>query len=214
VPNPGKIICIGKNYKEHAHETGSDIPTTPILFVRFAASLIAHGKPIIRPKVSDRLDWEGELAVVIGRRCRHVDPAQALDVVAGYSLFNDVTVRDYQKRGEQWTAGKNFEGTGPFGPYLVLRDEVPNPQHLELQTLVNGEVVQQANTSLMIFDIATQIAHITEFTWLEPGDVIMTGTPGGVGNARTPQWFLKPGDRVRVEISGVGALENPVVDEG
>jgi 2-keto-4-pentenoate hydratase/2-oxohepta-3-ene-1,7-dioic acid hydratase in catechol pathway len=213
IPHPGKFLCVGRNYKEHAEETGSAAPTTPVLFARYATSLVAAGQPVIRPKVSDQLDWEGELAVIIGRRCRHVAPERALEMVAGYSLFNDVSVRDYQYRGQQFTAGKNFEGSGPFGPYLVTKDEVPDPHMLDLETTVNGERMQQSNTSKMIFDIPTLIAHITEWTILEPGDVIATGTPSGVGFARKPPRFLKAGDTVSVTITNVGTLMNPVIDE-
>jgi 2-keto-4-pentenoate hydratase/2-oxohepta-3-ene-1,7-dioic acid hydratase in catechol pathway len=213
VTDPAKIICIGRNYKEHAEEAGQELPKLPIFFTRFAATLVAHGEPIVRPRVSEQLDWEGELAVVIGERCRYVTAEKAFEVVAGYSIFNDVTVRDYQRRVPQWTAGKNFVSTGPFGPNLVTADEVGDPQSLDLRVSVNGETVQSANTEQMIFDIATQIAHITEFVELEPGDVVVTGTPSGVGFVREPPRFLRPGDVVRVEIDGLGALENPVIDD-
>lgn len=214
VPHPGKFLCVGRNYKEHAEEAGNAVPTTPILFARYATSLVAAGQPVIRPKVSDQLDWEGELAVIIGRRCRHVTPERALDMVAGYSIFNDVSVRDYQFRGQQYTAGKNFEGSGPFGPYLITKDEVPAPHSLDLVTTVNGETVQQSNTSKMIFDIPALIAHITEWITLEPGDALATGTPSGVGFARKPPRFLTAGDTVSVTITAVGTLTNPVIDEG
>ncbi len=213
LPNAGKFLCVGRNYKEHIEESARPMPEVPVLFARFADSLVGHRQPMVRPVVSERLDWEGELAIVIGKHCRHVARSEALDVVAGYSIFNDGSVRDYQARGVQWTAGKNFWHTGPFGPYLVTADEVGDAQSLSLTTRINGEQVQHANTSSMLFDIATLIAHITEWLPLEPGDVIATGTPSGIGNARTPPRYLKPGDLVTVEIERLGTLENLVADE-
>jgi 2-keto-4-pentenoate hydratase/2-oxohepta-3-ene-1,7-dioic acid hydratase in catechol pathway len=213
VPAPPKIVCVARNYAEHAREAGLAVSEIPILFPRFAASLVAPGAPILRPKVSDQLDWEGELAVVIGRGGRHISRADALAHVAGYSIFNDVTVRDYQFRVSQYTAGKNFTASGPFGPHLVTADEVDDPGALELVTEVGGEEMQRASTSDMIFDVPFLVEHISEFIALEPGDVIATGTPAGVGFKREPPRFLVPGDVVRVSISGLGVLENPVEDE-
>jgi len=214
VPRPPKIICVGRNFAEHAREAGLPVSEIPIIFARFPATLVAHGDPVVRPTVSEQLDWEGELAVVIGKPGRHVPRAKAMEHVAGYSVFNDVTVRDYQFRITQYTAGKNFSDSGPFGPHLVLTDEVPDPHVLDITTEINDEVVQRGNTSDMIFDVPTIIEHISEFIALEAGDVIPMGTPSGVGFKRTPPRFLVPGDVVRVTVASVGALENPVVDEG
>lgn len=213
VPRPPKIVCVARNYAEHAKEAGLQVSEIPILFPRFAATLVAHGQPVVRPTVSDQLDWEGELAIVIGKAGRHISKADAMDHVAGYSVFNDLTIRDYQFRVTQYTAGKNFSRSGPFGPFLVLKDEVEDPHVLDITTEINGEVVQHANTSDMIFDVPTIVEHISEFIELEAGDVIPTGTPSGVGFKRTPPRFLVPGDVVRVTVSGVGVLENPVVAE-
>jgi 2-keto-4-pentenoate hydratase/2-oxohepta-3-ene-1,7-dioic acid hydratase in catechol pathway len=213
VPRPPKIVCVARNYAEHAAEVGFELPTIPILFARFHVTLVAPGDPIVRPAVSEQLDWEGELAVIIGRGGRHITRNDALQHVAGYSIFNDVTVRDFQFRVPQYTAGKNFSASGPFGPWLTLTDEVPDPQALENVTEVNGVEKQRASTADMIFDVATLIEHISEFVELEPGDVIATGSPAGVGFKRDPPEFLRPGDICRVAISGLGALENPVVAE-
>jgi 2-keto-4-pentenoate hydratase/2-oxohepta-3-ene-1,7-dioic acid hydratase in catechol pathway len=213
VPNPPKFLCVGRNYYEHVEEGRQDTPDVPVLFTRFASSLVGNREPIVRPHVSTQLDWEGELAIVIGKPGRHVAPDRALELVAGYTIFNDGSVRDYQARGVQWTAGKNFWRTGPFGPWLVTADEVPDPHALELRTFVNGEQVQGASTSQLIFDIPALIAHVSEWLPLEPGDVIATGTPSGVGLYSDPQRFLAAGDSVAVEIERLGRLENPVVDE-
>jgi 2-keto-4-pentenoate hydratase/2-oxohepta-3-ene-1,7-dioic acid hydratase in catechol pathway len=211
--NPPKIVCVARNYAEHAREAGLQVSEIPILFARFSATLVAHGEAILRPTVSEQLDWEGELAVVIGRGGRHISKDDALAHVAGYSIFNDVTVRDYQFRVTQYTAGKNFSASGPFGPYLVSADEVADPQALEIVTEVSGVEMQRASTADMIFDVATLIEHISEFVELEPGDVIATGTPAGVGFKREPPRFLVPGDVVRISITSLGSLENPVEDE-
>lgn len=213
VPRPPKIICVARNYGEHAKEAGLEISEIPILFARFAETLVAPGRPIVRPTVSQQLDWEGELAVIIGKRGRHIKAADAMEHVAGYSLFNDATVRDYQFRVTQYTGGKNFSDSGPFGPYLVLQDEVPDPHDLDLSTTINGETVQHANTSDMIFDIPAIVEHISEFVALEAGDVIPMGTPAGVGFKRNPPRFLVPGDVVAVTIPELGTLSNPVVAE-
>ncbi len=211
---PGKFLCIGRNYKEHAEEMGGSVPTYPVVFTRFASSLVGHEAPMVRPHVSHEFDYEGELVVVIGRRGRHISRKAALDHVAGYSIFNDGSLRDYQTRTSQYTMGKNFDGTGAFGPAFVTADEVPpGAEGLWLETRVNGVVMQRASTDAMIFDIRTIVATISEVMTLEPGDVIATGTPSGVGKARTPPVFLTPGDVCEVEITGLGTLRNPVVQE-
>ena len=213
-PTPPKIICVGLNYRDHSQESGFKQPDYPTLFTRFATSLVGHDAPVVRPKVSDKFDYEGELVAVIGAGGRHISHARALDHVAGYSLFNDVSVRDYQFKSPQWTIGKNFDGTGPFGPVFVTADELPaGAKGLRLQTRLNGQIMQDANTDDMVFDVATLIAIISEAITLESGDVIVTGTPSGVGQARKPPVFMKAGDRVEVEIEKIGVLSNPVVDE-
>ena len=213
VPRPGKVVCVARNYSAHAKEAGRDLSEIPILFARFPQTLIAAGDPIVRPVISDQLDWEGELAVVIGAGGRAIPRSGALAHVAGYSIFNDVTVRDFQFRTPQYTAGKNFNSSGPFGPVLALVDEVQNPAQLELTTEINGERVQHGHTGDMLFDVATIVSHVSEFIELEPGDVIAMGTPSGVGFTRTPPRFLRPGDSVSVSITGLGTLTNPVIDE-
>jgi 2-keto-4-pentenoate hydratase/2-oxohepta-3-ene-1,7-dioic acid hydratase in catechol pathway len=215
VVSPPKIICVGRNYAEHAKEAGMEISPIPILFARFANTLVADGKPVVVPAVSDSLDWEGELAVIIGKstKGKRITKAEAMDYVFGYSLFNDVTVRDYQFRISQYTAGKNFRSSGPFGPTIVTADEIPDPHNLQLRTLLNGKVEQDANTASMIFDIPTILEHIADFIDLEPGDVIPTGTPAGVGFKRKPPVFLRDGDTVTVEIPEIGQLISPVVKE-
>lgn len=213
IPVPPKIICVGRNYGKHAEEAGRPISEIPIIFARFAKTLVAPGDNVVVPHVSHQLDWEGELAVIIGKPGRYISRQNALDHVAGYSIFNDVTVRDYQFRITQYTAGKNFSHTGPFGPYLVLRDEITDPHALQITTTLNGEVVQSDNTSEMLFDIPAIIEHLSEFIDLEPGDVIPMGTPAGVGFTRKPPRFLRNGDVITVEIEGLGTLSNPVVDE-
>lgn len=214
IPRPGKIICVGRNFKAHAEEAGRELAEYPIMFPKFGTALIGAGDPIVRPRVSDQLDWEGELAVVIGSMSRHVSRADAMSKVFGYTLFNDVTVRDYQFRSTQYVAGKNFDTSGPLGPYLVLTDELSDPHDVSLTTTVNGDVKQQGSTRDFIFDIGTMIEIISEWTTLEPGDVIAMGTPAGVGFVRKPPEFLKHGDVVAVTGSGpLGTLENPVIDE-
>jgi 2-keto-4-pentenoate hydratase/2-oxohepta-3-ene-1,7-dioic acid hydratase in catechol pathway len=213
IGNPGKIICVGLNYKAHREETGRKPTDQPALFVRFPESQTAHNGPLIRSKASDMLDYEGELAVIIGKTGRHVKKADALSIIAGYSCYNDGSVRDWQNHTLQWTAGKNFMKTGAFGPWLVTTDEIPDPTALELTTRLNGNVMQNSSTDLLIFDIPTLIEYITTFTVLEPGDVISTGTPGGVGFKRDPQVFMKPGDKVEIEISKIGILANDIVSE-
>jgi acylpyruvate hydrolase len=214
VPRPGKIICLGLNYYDHAKEGGREKPSYPWFFFRGATSLIADGESGIRPRVSDRLDYEAELAVVIGKAGRHVPEARALDLVFGYTCFNDISVRDYQKRTPQWTIGKNFDGTGAFGPHLVTADELPlGAAGLGIRCRLNGTAMQDANTEMMIWGVADTIALLTECLTLEPGDVIAMGTPAGVGQARTPPVWMKDGDHVEVEIDGIGVLSNPIRDE-
>lgn len=214
VPRPGKIICVGLNYADHAAESPYDAPTYPTLFPRFTTSLIADGDPIIRPRVSHELDFEGELVAVIGTTGRNIPKAKATSHVAAYSIFNDGSVRDFQFKAPQWTVGKNFDDTGAFGPYVVTADELPDgATGLHLETRLNGQVVQSASTSDMLFPVADLISIISEAITLEAGDIIVTGTPAGIGWARTPKLFMKPGDVVEVEIEGIGILRNPIADE-
>ncbi len=211
IARPGKIICIGKNYLDHANETGSEAPPFPIIFAKYANAVIGHGEAIVVPPAVKQPDFEGELGVVIGRRGREIPEADALSFVAGYLPLNDVSARDWQMRTSQWTLGKTPDTFCPMGPALVTADEVPDVQNLVLRTVVSGEVLQRGHTSLMIFSVAHLIADMSLVMTLEPGDVIATGTPSGVGMARTPQRWLRNGDVVRVEIERVGTLENPVV---
>ena len=215
IPDPSKIICVGLNYADHTAESGfAKQPDYPTLFGRFASTLIGHKQPMIRPLVSDQLDYEGEIVAIVGRRGRHVPKDEALDHVAGYSLFNEGSVRDYQFKAPQWTVGKNFDGTGAFGPYFVTADELPpGCKGLRLRTRLNGRVMQDASTDDLVFDVATLIATISQAITLEPGDLIVTGTPSGVGLARKPPLFMKPGDVCEVEADGLGVLVNPVEDE-
>ncbi|CAI8738210.1 acylpyruvate hydrolase [Pseudomonas sp. IT-P74] len=211
---PGKIICVGLNYADHTKESPYAQPDYPTLFPRFNSSLTAHNKPLIRPKISDTLDYEGEMAVVLKSGGRHIPKDQALEHVAGYALFNEGSVRDYQFKSPQWTVGKNFDDTGAFGPDLVTADELPaGGKGLLLETRVNGKVVQSANTNDMLFDVATVISTLSEAVTLQAGDVIVSGTPAGVGFGMNPKVYLKPGDMVEVSIEGIGKLVNPVVDE-
>jgi acylpyruvate hydrolase len=210
---PPKVLCVGRNYADHVEEVGKPIPEHPVIFPRYASTLIGHQAPIIRPWISDQLDWEGELACVIGQRARHVRAEDAYEIVAGYSLFNDVSVRDFQLRGPQYTPGKNFDDSGPFGPALVTSDEVGDPHALDLSVRLNGDLVQAANTGEMIFGIPQLIEDISSWITLEPGDVIVTGSPSGTGHSRRPHRFLVPGDLVQVEIRELGVLENPVQQE-
>jgi 2-keto-4-pentenoate hydratase/2-oxohepta-3-ene-1,7-dioic acid hydratase in catechol pathway len=211
IPNPDKILCVGLNYASHVGEVGRALPTVPSIFSRLHNTLVPHGGDIIRPSASTNFDFEGELAVVIGERCRHVPRAQALSVIAGYTCFLDVSVRDFQKHSV--TAGKNFPGTGPLGPWMVTTDVIPDPQALALVTRLNGAEVQRDTTDHMIFDVATIIEYVSTFTVLEPGDIIATGTPDGVGLGRKPPLWMKAGDKLEVEISGIGTLQVNVVDE-
>jgi 2-keto-4-pentenoate hydratase/2-oxohepta-3-ene-1,7-dioic acid hydratase in catechol pathway len=215
LPEPGKVICLGLNYFDHAREAGRDKPEYPWFFYRGASSLLAHGQPGVLPRISSKLDYEAELAVVIGQRVpRHVTQREALGYVLGYSCLNDMSVRDYQKRTPQWTIGKNFDATGGFGPVLVTADELPpGAAGLRIRGRLNGEVVQDANTSQMIFGVAEIIALLAECLTLDAGDVIIMGTPGGVGQSRTPPLWLRAGDRFEVEIERIGTLLNPIVAE-
>jgi 2-keto-4-pentenoate hydratase/2-oxohepta-3-ene-1,7-dioic acid hydratase in catechol pathway len=213
IPNPDKIICVGVNYRPHIQEMGREVPDYPVVFVRFPGSQTGHGQPVIRPKVSTHFDFEGELAIVIGKPARHVPREEAFGYIAGYCCFMDGSVRDWQKHTMQFTAGKNFEQSGSMGPWLVTRDEIPAPAVLNLTTRVNGEVMQQGAVADLVFDIPALIEYCSTFTELLPGDVIATGTPGGVGAARKPPQWLKEGDQVEVDIPGVGFLSNPVKDE-
>ncbi len=214
LPSPPKIICIGLNYADHSAESGFEVPGYPTVFGRFASSLIGHGAPIVRPPVSEQLDYEGEFVAVIGRGGRNISKAHALDHVIGYSLFNDASIRDYQFKSPQWTVGKNFDNTGAFGPWLVTADALPpGCKGLRLQTRLNGEVVQSASTDDLVFDVATLVSVLSEAFTLEAGDIIVTGTPSGVGLARKPPLWMKQGDVCEVELEGLGILRNGVVDE-
>lgn len=214
IPRPDKIICIGLNYFDHSKESGFEPPGYPTVFARYATSLVAHGAPIIRPACSDQLDYEGELAVIIGRGGRHIREDEALDHVGGYSVFNDGSIRDYQFKSPQWTVGKTFDGTGGFGPELVTPDELPpGCKGMRLETRLNGEVVQSAAIDDLIFDVAKLISILSQAITLSPGDVIVSGTPAGVGLARKPPLWMKPGDVCEVEIAGVGRLVNPIAQE-
>lgn len=214
IPNPGKIICVGLNYSEHIAETGRKEAEHPALFLRTAASQCGHRSAIERPPISERLDYEGELALVIGKPGRNIGAANALDHVAGYACYNDVTVRDWQKHTAQWTPGKNFDGTGAFGPWMVTPEEIPPRSECRLTTRLNGQTVQQATLSQMVFTIEELIAYVSVFTELRCGDVIVTGTPGGVGDRRSPPLYMKAGDRVEVEVDGVGVLQNTIKVSG
>jgi len=213
IPSPQKIICIGVNYADHAAETGQAPPPYPTVFAKFPNTLAASGDPIVLPSASTMPDYEGELAVVIGRPGREVTEQDALDYVAGYTAFNDVSARDFQGHTSQWTMGKSPDTFGPLGLALVTADEIPDPQKLELRTTVNGEVLQQASTADMVFTVRQLIAYLSQTMTLLPGDVIATGTPSGIGAARTPPRFLRPGDTVVISIDGVTELTNPVVGE-
>jgi 2-keto-4-pentenoate hydratase/2-oxohepta-3-ene-1,7-dioic acid hydratase in catechol pathway len=211
ITDPGKIICVGLNYAPHILESGREMPKHPALFVRFPESLVGHDQPLRAPRVSERFDYEGELAFVVERRASRVAEADALAHVAGYACFNDGSVRDWQRHTGQFTAGKNFRQSGAFGPWLVTADEIPDPAALTLATRVSGEELQRARTGELVFGVPALIAYITTFIDLLPGDVVATGTPGGVGNYQEPQRFVRPGDVVEVEISGIGVLRNEVI---
>jgi acylpyruvate hydrolase len=213
VPHPGKIVCVGLNYRAHADEGGYDVPDYPALFTKFAETLVAAGDPIVLPPESEAVDFEAELAFVMGRPVRRASGVSALAAVAGYTVGNDVSMRDYQYKTAQWLPGKNWAASTPLGPFLVTPDEVGDPHRLDISLELNGERMQSANTSLLIFDVPTLVATISEFVPLAPGDVVLTGTPSGVGYRRDPKVLLRDGDRVVVEIERVGRLENPVAAE-
>ena len=211
VPAPSKIICIGLNYRDHAAETGQELPTRPTVFAKFPSALTGPYDPIVLPALSSKVDWEAELGVVIGRQARFVSEDEALSYVGGYLCVNDVSARDVQSWTSQWTLGKNFDTFAPAGPFLVTAAEVPDPQVLDIETRVNGVVMQHSNTANMVFTVAALISQLSAIMTLEPGDIIATGTPGGIGGAQDPPLFLKDGDIVEVEIERLGCLRNPVV---
>jgi len=214
IPRPGKIVCLGLNYADHAAEGGHKKPEYPSFFLRVPSSLAAHGEALLRPRVSERFDYEAELAVIIGRRGRHLREDDALGVVAGYTCFNDGSLRDYQRKTSQWTIGKNFDRTGPLGPWVVPASELPpGATGLKIESRLNGQVMQASNTSNMLFPVVETLCLLTEVMTLEPGDVIAMGTPSGVGYARNPPVFMKAGDRIEIEIEQIGVLANTVVDE-
>ena len=214
IPNPGKIVCMGLNYADHAKEGGNARPEFPSFFLRGNSSMVGHNQAIVRPKASTQLDYEAELAVIVGKKARHLTADNALDYIAGYSCFNDGSIRNYQRKSSQWTIGKNFDGTGPFGPCLVTPEELPpGAAGLRIQSRLNGKVMQDANTDVFLWNVVEALRIITECMTLEPGDVIITGTPAGVGYARTPPVWMAPGDICEIEVEGVGILSNPIVDE-
>ena len=211
VPRPGKIVCIGLNYRDHAQESGLAVPTTPVIFSKFSSCVIAPGEPVVVPTTSEKVDYEAELAVVIGRHAKHVSADRAYDYVLGYTAFNDVTARDFQFGDGQWQRGKSCDTFAPMGQTIVTTDEIPDPHTMRILMKVNGAVMQDSNTNQLIFRVPELIEFITKSISLEPGDVIATGTPAGVGFARKPPVFLKPGDTMEVEIERIGGLGNPIV---
>jgi acylpyruvate hydrolase len=212
--SPGKIICVGLNYVDHSIESGFTVPDYPTIFTRFTSTLVGSGAPIVRPKVSTQLDYEGEMVAIVGTAGRHIREEDALDHVIGYSIFNDASIRDYQRKSPQWTIGKNFDNTGAFGPWLVTADELPSgAKGLHIQTRLNGTTVQDASTNDMVFTVARLITILSEAITLSPGDIIVSGTPAGVGMARKPPLFMKHGDVCEVEIEGIGTLRNTIEDE-
>jgi acylpyruvate hydrolase len=214
LPRPGKVICIGRNYAAHAAEGGVAAPNYPEIFYRGATTLVAHNGPIIRPQCSEMLDFEGEFAFIVGKKCRHATQENALDFIAGYTLFNDATIRNYQRFSSQWTIGKNFDDTGAFGPELVTADTLPEGlAGLTLTTRLNGKLMQTGEVNDLIFPVDKLVVLLSECLTLEPGDVVVTGTPSGVGYARKPPVWMKPGDTVDVEIEGLGKLTNTIQDE-
>ena len=213
IPDPDKILCVGLNYKSHIEETGRSDSDYPTIFTRFTNTQVGHGQPMIRPKDSTAYDYEGELAVIIGTGGRHISEADSLNHIAGYSCYNDGSIRDWQRHTSQFTPGKNFVGTGGFGPWMVTTDEIPDPASMHLMTRLNGETLQDATTDLLVFTVPVLINYISTFTELVPGDVIVTGTPGGVGFKRNPPVFMKDGDTCEIEIDKIGILSNPIADE-
>lgn len=214
IPNPGKVLCVGHNYESHRVETARDRTQHPSIFTRFADTLLGADDPIVRPHLSQDLDYEAELAVIIGKGGRHIPQSQAMEHVAGYACFNDASIRDWQWHTRQFTPGKNFPATAPFGPELVTPDEVGDLESVSVELHLNGQVMQRATLDHMLFPIPVIIAYVSAFTPLSPGDVIATGTPGGVGSKRNPPVWLKPGDAVEVRISRIGSLHSAIVDEG
>ena len=209
--NPGKIICVGLNYADHAAESKIEKPDYPVLFLRVATTLVGHGQPLLAPACSEQFDYEAEMVVVIGNPGRNISAARALDHVAGYSVFNEGSIRDYQFKSQTWTSGKNFDATGGFGPHFVSADEVPaGGKGLRIQTRLNGETLQDANTNDMMFDVPELIRTISEVMTLHTGDIIVSGTPSGVGFARTPPIWMKPGDSCEIDVEGIGLLRNPI----
>lgn len=213
IPNPAKIFCIGLNYQKHKEETGRPDVNYPTVFTRFADTQIGHLQPLIRPSVTEQFDYEGEMAVIIGRGGRNINESDAIAHVAGYACYNEGSVRDYQRHTSQFTPGKNFSGTGAFGPYMVTPDEVGDYSKLPIKTLLNGQIMQESSLAEMIFPVEQLISYISQFTALGPGDVIVTGTPGGVGDKRQPPVYMQPGDIAEVEIGCLGILSNPVIEE-
>jgi len=210
IERPGKIICVGLNYRDHAEEQGTALPEAPLLFAKWQNTLIGPGEPIVIPPIVTKCDYEAELGVVVGQRVRDVSAEDALEVVAGYTCVNDVSARDLQFADGQWTRGKSPDTFCPVGPRLVPRDEIPDPQALGIRAILNGETVQESTTANMVFGVAEVIAYITRTITLEPGDLIATGTPAGVGAFRKPPLFMQPGDEITIEIDGIGSLTNPV----
>ncbi len=213
IRRPGKVLAIGLNYRDHAAEAKMEIPKLPVVFTKVSSCVTGPGMPIYRPRVSTSLDWEGEFCFLMGRRARHVKAAQALQYVAGYTVGDDVSVRDWQFHSGTWMMGKGFDTHGPIGPWIVTRDEIPDPSNLEIRTWVNGQLKQHSNTGQLIFGVGAIIEYITTAFTMEPGDIVFTGTPSGVGASRRPPEWLKAGDTVRIEIAGIGVLENPVAEE-
>lgn len=213
IGDPDKIFCVGLNYRSHVLEGGRALPEWPMIFTRYPNSHVGHGQAMIKPKASDMFDYEGEMAVIIGKTCRHVPEADALSVIAGYSCYNDGSIRDYQRHTSQFVPGKNFYHSGAFGPWMVTTDDIPDPATLTLMTRLNGEEMQRATTDDLLFNIPQLIHYLTTVTELYPGDVIVTGTTGGVGFYRDPQVFMKDGDTIEIELDKIGILSNPVVNE-
>lgn len=212
--DPGRILCVGLNYKTHIQETGRATPSHPTIFVRFPDSHVGHGEAMVRPTASEEFDFEGELAFIVGRGGRHIPASRAMDAIAGYSCYNDGSIRDFQRHTTQFTVGKNFWHSGAFGPWMVTADEIEDPGTLQLETRLNGRVMQSAPTGDLLFDIPYLVEYLSTVMPLQPGDVVSTGTTGGVGRARKPPVFLRHGDRIEVQISGIGTLSNPILDEG
>ncbi|MBF6647903.1 fumarylacetoacetate hydrolase family protein [Methylobacter sp. BlB1] len=213
VPRPGKYLAISLNYADHIEETGFEKPEYPTFFTKQSSCVIAHNEPIYRPRVSDKLDYEGELALVIGKRCRYVSVDKAHQVIAGFTIANDVSVRDWQIRSPTWTLGKSFDTNGPLGPWIVTADEIADPHNLNLKTWIDDELRQDSNTRHMIFNCYEMVAYLSQAMTLEPGDIIATGTPSGVGVKMKPRGYMKPGQTARIEIEGIGTLINPVIEE-